>query len=153
MSLLLATLIIGFVAGLRAMTAPAIASWASAHHWIAPPQGWLVFMAFRWTLWILALAALAEWCTDQLASTPSRTVPMQFSARILMGGLAGATLGATGGSWVFGMLLGAVGSVCGTLIGARCREALARGFGHDRPAAIIEDVLAVALGALAIALA
>jgi uncharacterized membrane protein len=150
MSLLLASFLIGLVAGLRAMTAPAIVSWAAARAGIAPVTGWPAFMAYRWTPWVLLAAALGEWVTDQLPTTPSRKVPVQFTARIIMGGLSGATLGATGGSWPAGLALGAAGAVLGTLGGAACRGRMAMSFGSDRPAACLEDAAAVGLGVLAI---
>ena len=46
------------------------------------------------------------------------------------------------------MALGAMGAVVGTLGGAAARTALATRLGSDRPAAIIEDVVAVGGAAL-----
>jgi uncharacterized membrane protein len=152
MTYALAAFLIGIVAGLRAMTAPAIASWSAAQAWIGPVHGWPAFMGYRWTPWIFTIAALGEWVTDQLPSTPSRKVPVQFAARVIMGALAGATFGAIDGSWIVGLLLGAVGAVVGTLGGASGRGMLAERFGRDRPAALLEDALAVAIGIVATAL-
>jgi uncharacterized membrane protein len=81
-----------------------------------------------------------------LPSTPSRKVPIQFGARILMGALAGATIGAARTSLLIGMAAGAVGAVIGTLGGAAARGALAKAFGSDRPAALLEDAVAIGLG-------
>ena len=36
---------------------------------------WLGFLANAWVRWILTLLAVVELVTDQLPSTPSRTVP------------------------------------------------------------------------------
>ena len=148
--MLLAAFLIGIVAGLRAMLAPAIVSWAATQGWIGPIHGWPAFMGYRWTPWIFTVAALGELVTDQLPSTPSRKVLPQFSARIVMGGLSGATLGATQDSWLAGLVVGVIGSVIGTLAGAAGRAKLAAGLGNDHPAAAIEDVIAIAVGALAI---
>lgn len=146
------SLLIGIIAGLRTMTAPAAVAWAASCGMLALDGSWLAFMGWRFTPWILTLLAAAELVTDQLPSTPSRTVPQQFGARIVTGGLSGAAIGVGGGSWVIGLVLGVVGAVIGTLGGAAARGKLAAAFGSDRPAALIEDTVAI-LGAVAIVLA
>jgi uncharacterized membrane protein len=143
-------LLIGVVAGLRAMTAPAVVSWAAYLGWIDLSQSWLAFLGYRWTPWVLSLLAIAELVTDQLPSTPSRKVPMQFGARILTGAISGAALAAAGGNMIVGLVAGAIGAVIGTLGGAAARQRLAAAFGGDRPAAIIEDIVAIG-GALLVA--
>lgn len=147
--LLLSALLIGIIAGLRALTAPAIVSLGAALGWLDVSQTPLAFMGYRWTPWVLSLLALLELVTDQLPSTPSRKVPPQFGARIVMGALAGATLGASGGALILGLVAGIVGAVIGTFGGAAARGQLASAFGRDMPAAIIEDVVAIG-GALLI---
>ena len=102
--------------------------------------------------WILTLLALVELVTDQLPSTPSRTVPVQFGARIIMGALSGAAIGSAGGAMIGGLLAGIFGAVIGTLGGRAVRAQLAAAFGGDRPAALIEDVVAIG-GALLIGVA
>lgn len=136
-------LLIGVVAGLRAFTAPAAVSWAAAIGWIDLSGTWASFMGATITPWILTLAALAELVGDKLPNTPSRKVPMQFGARILMGAFSGAVLGLVGGEWIGGLVAGAVGAVIGTLGGAAVRSRLAAAFGRDLPAALIEDVVAI----------
>jgi uncharacterized membrane protein len=151
MTLLLA-LLIGVVAGLRAMTAPAAASWAASLGRLELGGTWLAFFGLGWTKWILTALALVELVTDQLPTTPSRTVPVQFGARLLTGGLSGAAVGASSGSALAGLIAGGIGAVIGTLGGRAFRARLAAAFGHDRPAALIEDALAIG-GALLIGLA
>jgi uncharacterized membrane protein len=136
--------LIGIVAGLRAMTAPMAVSWAAYLGWIDLGGTWLAFLGFAWTPWILTVLALGEMITDQLPSTPSRTVPVQFGARVAAGALCGAAIGTAGGSATLGLAGGVVGAVVGTLGGAAVRARLAGVFGQDRPAAFVED--AVALG-------
>jgi uncharacterized membrane protein len=102
--------------------------------------------------WILTLLAVVELVTDQLPSTPSRTVPIQFGARIATGALSGAAVGAAGGAIVGGLLAGIAGAVIGTLGGRALRARLASAFGSDRPAAFIEDAVAIG-GALLIGVA
>ena len=152
MSVYLLALLIGIVAGLRALTAPAAVAWAIYFGRLDLGGTWLAFLGNVWVRWILTAPALVELVTDQLPSTPSRTVPVQFGARILTGTLSGAAVGAAGGSWVGGLLAGAVGAVVGTLGGRAVRARLAAAFGSDRPAAFIEDVIAVG-GALLIGVA
>ena len=145
---LLLALLIGIVAGLRTMTAPAVVSWAAYLNWFDVGDGWLSFMGHWITPWVFTLLALVEFVADQHPSTPSRTVPMQFSARILAGALTGATLGASGATLIGGLLAGMVGAVIGTLGGRALRSRLAASFGHDRPAAFVEDAVAVIGGVL-----
>ncbi|MET0241451.1 MAG: DUF4126 family protein [Sphingobium sp.] len=148
MMLIVFCLFIGIIAGLRAMTAPAAVSWAAALGYIDLSETWLAFLGFRFTPWIFTLLALGELVTDQLPSTPSRKVAVQFAARIVMGGLSGAALGASGGMLVAGAVVGAVGAVIGTLGGASLRARLTAMFGRDLPAALIEDAVAVVGAAL-----
>jgi uncharacterized membrane protein len=145
----LLALLIGIVAGLRAMTPPALVAWAAHLGWLDLSGSWLDFLANVWVRWILTLLAVVELVTDQLPSTPSRTVPIQFGARIATGALSGAAVGAAGGAMLGGLLAGIVGAVIGTLGGRAFRARLAAAFGSDRPAAFIEDAVAIG-GALLI---
>jgi len=150
--ILVLALLIGVVAGLRAMTAPAAVSWAAALGWIDLSGSWASFMGATVTPWIFSVLAVVELVTDQLPQTPSRKVPMQFGARIVAGAFSGAVLGTAGGQLVGGLIAGAIGAVIGTLGGADVRGRLAKAFGRDLPAALIEDVVAVG-GAIWIAYA
>ena len=148
----LLALLIGIVAGLRAMTPPALVAWAAHLGWLDLSGSLLGFLADTWVRWILTLLAIVELVTDQLPSTPSRTVPVQFGARIATGALCGAALGAAGGAMLGSLLAGIVGAVIGTLGGRALRARLAAAFGSDRPAAFIEDAVAIG-GALLIGVA
>ena len=139
----LLALLIGVVAGLRAFTAPAAVSWAAYLGWLRLDDTWLAFLGYAWTPWILTLLALVELVTDQRPSTPSRTVPMQFGARIVMGAVAGAAVTAAGRSLISGGVAGIVGAVIGTLGGGTARTRLAAAFGRDLPAALVEDAVAI----------
>jgi uncharacterized membrane protein len=125
------------------MTAPAAVSWAAHLGWL-PLQGTpLAFLGYAATPWIITVLALLELVTDQLPSTPSRKVPVQFGTRIVVGALCGAALGMPSGVWIGGLVAGIVGAFIGTLGGAKARAALAQSFGRDLPAALIEDVVAI----------
>ena len=149
--ILLLALLIGIVAGLRAMTAPAAISWAAHLGWLHLGDSWLAFLGYAFTPWIFTALAIMELITDQLPSTPSRKVPVQFGARIVMGALCGAAVGISGGSALGGAVAGVIGAIVGTLAGADIRGRLARSFGQDRPAAIIEDVVAIIAAFLIVA--
>lgn len=135
--------LIGVIAGLRAMTAPAAVSWAAYLGWLNLGDSWLAFLGYAFTPWIISILAIGELITDQLPSTPSRKVPVQFGTRILTGAVSGAAIGIGGGMLVAGLIAGAIGAVIGTYGGAYVRGALATRFGQDRPAALIEDVVAI----------
>lgn len=143
---------IGCVAGMRSLTAPALVSWASRLGRLRLGTTWLAFLGYAWTPWILTLLAAGELIADQLPSTPSRTAPLGFGARILTGGVSGAAVGASGGTMVVGMMSGIAGALIGTLGGHAFRARLAASFRRDRPAAFIEDAIALG-GALAIGIA
>jgi uncharacterized membrane protein len=147
---LLLALLIGIVAGLRAMTAPAAIAWGAALGWFDISQTPLAFMGYRWTPWVFTALAVIELITDQLPTTPSRKVPIQFGTRIIVGALCGAVIGAAHSLLFGGLIAGVIGAVIGTLGGAAARARLAASFGQDRPAALIEDAVAV-IGALIIA--
>jgi uncharacterized membrane protein len=150
MLIYLLALLIGVVAGLRAMTAPAAVSWAAALGWIPLADSWAAFMGYRFTPYIFTILALGEFVTDQLPSTPSRKVPQQFGARLVSGAFCGAVVGTPSGSIVGGLIAGLVGAVIGTLGGADLRGRLARAAGSDRPIAFLEDAVAIILAVLVV---
>ena len=148
-------LLIGLIAGLRAMTAPAAVAWG-AHLGLIDLQGTpLAWLGGTIATWIFTALAVLELVSDQLPKTPSRKVPVQFGTRILGGAFCGAAVGMTapnssGGGWVGGAVAGAIGAVVGTLGGADARGRLAKAFGKDLPAALIEDLVAVGGAALVV---
>lgn len=136
-------LLIGIVAGLRTFTAPAAVSWAARAGWLPLDGSWLAFLGFAWTPWVFTLLALAEFVGDQLPATPSRTVPMQFGARLISGAMSGAAIAAPNGSVFAGLAAGVAGAVIGTFGGYAFRMRLAAAFKKDPPAAILEDLVAI----------
>ena len=83
---------IGIVAGLRAMTAPAVVSWAAHLGWLNLQGSPLAFMGSVVAAVIFTLGAIAEYVSDRITQTPNRTTPGPLIARIVMGGPAGACL-------------------------------------------------------------
>jgi uncharacterized membrane protein len=152
MSVLLLAFVIGVVAGLRVFTAPAAVCWAArlgGLHLAGTP---LAFLGAAVTPWIFTLLALFELYNDQRPGTGSRKAPPSFIVRILSGALCGAAVGAAAGSLAGGLVAGVVGAVVGTLGGYEGRARLARAFGRDLPAALLEDGVAIGLAVLAVLL-
>lgn len=148
MAIYLCAFLIAVVAGLRAMLAPAAVSWAAYAGWIPLEGTFLAFLGHAYTPWILTVLALGELIADQLPRTPSRKVPVQFGTRLLMGAVCGIAMTLAGGQWLMGLLVGLLGAVAGTLGGHAARASLARRFGRDLPAALIEDGVAIVLAVL-----
>jgi uncharacterized membrane protein len=144
MSTYVLAFLIGVVAGLRSMTAPAVVSWAARLGWLGLENTWLAFLGLAATPYILGVLAIGELINDKLPKTPSRKAPVSFAARIAMGALCGAALGAPGQSLLGGLLAGVLGAVAGTMVGyeARTRAGKAIG-GRDLPIALIEDAIAI----------
>ena len=150
MSVYFLALVLGALTGLRTMTAPTAISIAARMGWLDLDGTWLAWLGYAWTPWILGIFAIAELVVDQLPTTPSRTTPMQFIARVLAGTLAGAAIGASQGSMAGGIVAGVIGAVIGTLAGYALRMRLAKAFGRDQPAAFIEDAIAYLGAALVV---
>ena len=148
MTVFLPSLLIGVIAGLRAMTAPAAVSWAARLGWLDLSSTPLAFLGYAFTPWILTVLALGELVADQLPTTPSRKLPAPFAGRILSGALCGGAIGAADGALVTGAIAGVIGAVIGTLGGYAFRARLAAAFGRDLPAALLEDLVAVGGSAL-----
>ncbi len=66
MPLYVVALLIGVVAGLRAMTAPAAISWAAHLGWLPLQDTPLAFLGFTATPYIFTVLAIVELITDQL---------------------------------------------------------------------------------------
>src|ERR1700689_3099546 len=114
--------LIGVVAGLRSLTAPAVVSWGARLGWLHLENTWLAFLGAPVTPYILSLLAIGELISDKLPKTPTRKAPLGFGA----------------------LLAGVIGAVAGTLGGYEVRRRLVRAIGgKDFPIALIEDVIAV----------
>jgi uncharacterized membrane protein len=123
---------IGVVSGLRTFTSLA------------------AVMLMRGGVWgiVLAVFAFGEYVADASPKIGSRTAPASVAARALSGTLAGAFAAAMHGvSPLIGASLGIVGALVGTYGGHAARLAAIGRIGAI-PAAIAEDVVAMALAAL-----
>jgi uncharacterized membrane protein len=142
-------LLIGVIAGLRAMTAPAVVAWGAFLGWIDVDGKWSEWVAHPITVTVLTIFLLVELVTDQLPKTPSRRTAPQFATRLIMGAFAGAVIGSAFFHTFSSIGAGMVGAVLGTMGGAAARERFASARdGQDRPGAILEDVVAVGGGFL-----
>lgn len=146
--LYVAALLIGIVAGLRAMTPLAVLSWAAFAKCLLVEGTWASFLASLIVAVIATVLAIGEIVNDKLPKTPSRKAPPAFAARVVLGAFYGAVFGTLAGGTspglIIGLALGAIGAVLGTLGGAWARGKLAESFGKDLPAALTEDAITVA---------
>ncbi len=147
-TVLLLCFLIGTVAGLRSMMAPAIVCAAAYLHWVhldGTPLAWMNTMA---VLTVFTLFAIGELVYDKLPIAQARTHPLGLITRALTGGLSGAALAVSGGYRLSGgALLGALGGVAGAFAGYHIR----RGLVHqtrlpDFVVAVVEDLLAISGG-------
>jgi uncharacterized membrane protein len=148
--LLLLAFGIGFVTGLRSLTAPAAVSWAAHLGWLDLRESSLAFMGSTLTVVILSLAALAEYVSDKLPATPSRTKPGPLIGRIVLGGLSGACLSVSAQqSWLPGAVMGGIGAVIGAFAGYEVRRRLVSSLNvKDIAIAVPEDLVAIGLAYL-----
>jgi uncharacterized membrane protein len=139
-------LLIGFVAGLRSMTAPAAVCWAAYLGWLDLGGSALAFMGSTLAVIIFSVAAIAEFAADLHPATPSRTSPGPLLARIVLGGLSGGALAvAAGQSLLAGALLGGAGGLIGAFVGYQARVRLTAALRKPKLIAVLEDLIAIVL--------
>jgi uncharacterized membrane protein len=140
--------LIGVVAGLRSLTAPAVVAWAAHRSWLNLHNTSLSFIASTAAVAAFILLALVELVADQLPSTPSRTKPVGLLARILLGGLCGACVAVAGAqSMALGAVFGGVGGIAGAFAGYEVRTRLVRTLKvPDFVIALLEDAVAIGGG-------
>jgi uncharacterized membrane protein len=145
---LLLAFLIGVVAGLRSLTAPAVVAWAAHLNWLDLHTSPLSFMAATTAVVIFSLLAAGELVADQLPSTPARTKPPGLIARIVLGGLSGACIAAAGTLSVgLGTILGVAGAIAGAFGGYQARTRLVRALKvPDLFIALLEDAVTIAGG-------
>jgi uncharacterized membrane protein len=145
---LLIGFLIGVVAGLRALTAPAVTCWAAHLNWLHLLGSPLSFMASAGGVAIFTVLACVELVTDQLPSTPPRTKPAGLIPRILFGGLSATAVAISAGQSVaLAAALGAVGGIAGAFAGYEVRTRLVKVLKvPDFVIAILEDAVAIGGG-------
>jgi uncharacterized membrane protein len=131
---------IGFVTGLRSMTAVAALSRAASS---GPPRmAWIPSGPAPRAL--ATAAALAEMAGDKMPFAPDRRILPSFLVRLALGAAGGAALAGRGASQVEGALAGVAGAVAGTLLGRAARGGTTRS-GADWARALTEDAMAAGL--------
>lgn len=131
---LVLALILGIVSGLRVFTAPA------------------AVLLVRGGIWgiVLAIFALVEYVVDAMPKTPSRTAPMSVFLRLISGAFVGWMIATGhGASGIAGGITGVIGALIGTYGGHAVRMMAIARIGPI-PAAITEDIVAIALAAFAV---
>ena len=134
----------GVVSGFRSLTPAAVLAWAVQGR----PElqnSPLAFMSGSTAAYAFTGLALVELITDKLPFTPSRLTAVPLTARILLGGLCGATVATVGGSALFvGAVIGAIGGLAGAFLGYHVRRNLtAAKKTSDLVVALAEDVLTI----------
>ena len=136
---------IGFAAGLRSLTPPAVVAWAAHLGWLNLNNSPLAFMGSIITAVIFSLLAVFELIGDLRPSTSKRTAPVPLVARILMGALCGACLcAATNQSLITGAILGGIGGIIGAFTGYEIRRKLVAALNiKDTFIAVLEDLITI----------
>jgi uncharacterized membrane protein len=131
---LVLAVVLGFVSGLRAFTSLAA----------------LALVRAGWWGYVVALIAVGEYVADASPKIPSRTALPSIVIRPLSGAVAGWFIASMhGGSAAAGAICGVVGALIGTYGGHAARLATIARIGA-LPAAIAEDLVAVALAVLVV---
>jgi len=141
---------IGMIAGLRALTAPAVVCWAAHLGWVNLQNSHLAWMGSTSAVAIFSILALAEIVNDKLPATGSRLAPPSLGIRSITGALAGAALAiAAGQSLLLGIVLGVLGALAGSFVGYYVRHGIVNSLKlPDFPIALLEDAIAIGCGLL-----
>ncbi len=147
MTVLALAFAMGFVAGLRSMTPPAVIAWAAHLRWFHLQSQALAWINAGAAVIVFSLLACGEMIADKMSSVPKRTAFAPLLARILTGAFCGACLCDAGSrSMAAGVALGAIGAIAGAFAGYALRARLPQTLhSSDRPVAVAEDLVAVGL--------
>lgn len=142
--------VMGAIAGLRSMSAPAVVSQLSDAGLIpeeGSPVAWLHHPGVAKTLTVLATSELIA---DKLPFLPARTEVGPLAARALTGGISGAAIcSAARRPWWIGALIGAGAAVGATFGAVKLRKWITKE--HNVPSAvvgIVEDAVVAGCGYL-----
>jgi uncharacterized membrane protein len=147
---LLLAFLVGVIAGLRTMSAPAVVAWAANRHWLNLLSSPLAFMGSTAAVAVFTVLALGELVVDKLPSTPNRTRLLGLIGRSVFGGLSGAAVAVSGAqSIALGVVLGVAGALAGAFAGYEVRKRLVRALkAPDFVIALLEDAVAIGGGLL-----
>lgn len=148
-TLFLAILIIGFSAGLRTFTAPAVVAWCASLGCIDLATTPFSLMSSPVAVGLFSFLALGEYVWDLLPNTPSRTEVPGLIGRSLTGALTAACLLAATNKNLGWCVLGSLMAICGAFGGYQLRVRLVRALRvKDAFVAIPEDLIAIGLAIL-----
>ncbi|QIJ73206.1 hypothetical protein GU700_00405 [Methylobacterium sp. NI91] len=137
---------IGFVTGMRSMTACAALTWAASE---GRTRGELIpDGAGARTL--ATAAALAEMAGDKMPFAPDRRIPPSFAFRLAIGAVGGWALAGRHASPEVGALAGMAGAIAGTLLGRAARGPDSQ-TNTGRAKGLAEDAVAAGLATLVVA--
>jgi len=143
---------IGAVAGLRALTAPAVLAWAAEHRLIrlgSSPFATIISAAASKRITDFAVSELIA---DKLPFTPSRLNAAPLASRIVSGAICGATIyGVVKRPLTEGAVLEGLGAIARAFAGYHVRKRLSRDV-PDLGVAVLEDAFAIGGGVLITAL-
>ncbi|MCU1294804.1 MAG: hypothetical protein JWP08_3654 [Bryobacterales bacterium] len=142
--------LIGTVAGMRSLTAPAIVSRAARAAGIDVEKAAKDIPGGSVLPRVMSILAFGELVADKLPFIPSRTTKFPLIARALSGAVSGAALCSSKhrSRWL-GALFGAAGAVAGTYAAYELRRRIVKNL-HvpDALVAVAEDALAIGSGTL-----
>ncbi|MGI9114420.1 MAG: hypothetical protein DLM52_07265 [Chthoniobacterales bacterium] len=138
---------IGFIAGLRSMTAPAATAWAAHLGWLHLQRAAVAWMRSLTAALIFSILAFGEMIADKLPMTPKRTALGPLLVRVVSGMLCGACVtSAARFGLISGAVLGGAGAVAGAFAGYEFRRRLPPALhAKDAPIAIAEDMITLGL--------
>lgn len=139
---------LGFVAGMRSMTACAALAWAASE---GRTRGNSI-PAGPGARAIATTMAFGEMAGDKMPFAPDRRIPPSFAFRLAIGAVGGWALADRRSSPRTGALAGMAGAVAGTLIGRAARGPDSR-TASGRAKGLIEDAAAVGLAVLVVSAA
>jgi uncharacterized membrane protein len=133
---IVAILLLGFLAGLRTFTAPAVL-------WLMRRDTPLAYA--------LGVLALVEYIGDLYPKAPARTRPVGLIARACSGAFCGWTVASLSSAPVAGAVLaGAVAAIIGAYVGLAIRSRAITLIGRV-PAGLLEDVITAAASVAVVA--
>lgn len=143
---------IGVVAGLRALTAPAVLAWAVQRRLLRLGHSPFATIISGTASKKITQLAVSELIADKAPFTPSRLNAAPLASRIVSGAICGATIyGVVKRPLPEGAALGSLGAIAGAVAGYHVRKKLS----HDMPdlaAGLLEDAFAIGGGVLITAL-
>ena len=147
-SVLILCFLIGCVAGLRSMMAPAIVCAGAYLGWLHLGGTSLALLNNRVALSLFTLLAILELFLDKLPQAPPRIAAVGLSARMATGALSGGAIAVSARtSLLLGAVLGLIGGIVGAYAGYYIRRGLVTQTKlPDFVIAVVEDLLTISGG-------